>query len=139
MCPLIYHFKKSHYIRVVQITQCINFSVNCFCRFLVVEVLLLISLDGHGIFGRVMHCSLDYGEGSSTNLQADFEVFNRQRLFPRILLSAFLDVINEVFKSRLILLGHRLFIRLGRDNLLDLSCLWWLRFISALSLVCFSR
>ena len=75
MRSLINDFVKFHDIWMPEIGKSINLSVDCHLCFFILEVLLIIRLDGYQVFGLFVLGSSDNSKGSCTDLQVYLEVF----------------------------------------------------------------
>ena len=95
MSSLIYNFVQFHDIRMPQIRQGIYFSVNSLLCLLILEVLLVIRLDGDQVLSLFVLSSSHDGESTGSNLQIDLKISEVERLLIWILLSFLIDDFSE--------------------------------------------
>ena len=71
-----------------------------FGSLLIIQILLFVGLDRRRVLCLLVYCPLYYSEGTCTDLQAQLEVFDNQRLFLGEVFPAFLNIVDEGFKPR---------------------------------------
>ena len=97
---LVYDLVQFHNVWVPQIRQGVDLPVHGHLGLLVLEVLLVVGLDGNHMLGVFVLGSSDDGKGSCSYLKVDLEVSQIERLLIWVLLPSLIDDTPERLQSR---------------------------------------